>query len=44
MSWLHKLLGIRVSETDKTRSSWFKKKDKKEKKERATKEKAKSSG
>ena len=39
MSWLHKLLGIRISEKDKTRYTKVKKERCKEKKERKEKEK-----
>lgn len=39
MNWIHKLLGIRVSETDKTRFTKVKEKCSRIKKERAKKEK-----
>ena len=44
MSWLHKLFGIRVSETDKTRYTKVKENTVKIKKEREQKEKVKASG
>jgi hypothetical protein len=38
MSWLHKLLGIRISDTDKTRFTKTKERTEKIKKERKEKE------
>lgn len=44
MTWLHKLFGITVSETDKTRFTKVKEKTVKVKKERAEKEKKQQTG
>ena len=44
MNWLHKLLGIRISEKDKTRYTKEKEKTCREKKERISKEKYNKTG
>ena len=44
MSWIHKLLGIRVSEKDKTRYTKEKEKCVKEKRERVQKDKYQRTG
>ena len=44
MTWIHRLLGIRVTETDRTRNVHEKQKSKKIKKERKQKEKKNLTG